>query len=122
MIRLQSALATAMDLANCVSQREAVKREYVTQTKAMWEKHFALVDLKWKFPSFGGKEDEELFQDRERVPKRIKTEISKYISLCISEISSQPFSSDRIPLKLCTPCDDNVGSPIIMEPMMKPKD
>lgn len=77
MIRLQSELATAMDLANRVLQREAVKREHATRTSAMWEKRFALADLKRKFPALGGREDEELFLDRERVPKRIKTNVPK---------------------------------------------
>lgn len=68
-----------MDLANRVLQRETVKREHISQTKAMWEKRFALVDLKRKFPTLGTKEDEELFQDRERVPKKIKTDFSKCV-------------------------------------------
>ena len=77
MIRLQAELATAMDLANRVLQRETIKREQATQSRSMWEKRFALVDLKRKFPTLGSKEDEELFQDRERVPKRIKTDVQK---------------------------------------------
>ncbi|KAF7798750.1 hypothetical protein EIP86_009975 [Pleurotus ostreatoroseus] len=71
----------------------------------MWERWFALVDLKRKFPSLGSREDEELFQDRGRMPKKIKTN----------------FSSGRLPLKLRTPRETEFGSPII-EPMMKPKD
>ena len=80
MMRLQSELATAMDLANRVLQREAVKREQASQTKAMWEKRFALVDLKRKFPALGTKEDEELYQDRERIPKKIKTDLPKCVA------------------------------------------
>ncbi|KAF7800350.1 hypothetical protein EIP86_011600 [Pleurotus ostreatoroseus] len=105
MIRLQGELAVAMDLANRVLQRETTKRDQAAQTKALWERRFALVDLKRKFPALGSREDEELFQDRERVPKRIKTD----------------FSSGRLPLKLRTPRETEFGSPII-EPMMKPKD
>ncbi len=76
MIRLQSELASAMDLAKGIVRREVAKRDLVVQTSSVWEKRFALVDLKRKFPSLGTKEDEELFQDRERVPNRIKTEAS----------------------------------------------
>ncbi|KAJ3544523.1 hypothetical protein NM688_g5734 [Phlebia brevispora] len=56
-----SKLATAADLANRVLQREAVKREHVMQTKAIWAKSFTFVDLKRNFPSLDSKEDEELF-------------------------------------------------------------
>ena len=88
MVRLQTELATAMDLANRVLQREAVKREHTTQTKSMWEKRFALVDLKRKFPALGGKEDEELFQDRERVTKKIKTDVAKWVVVMSSSVRS----------------------------------
>ena len=79
MTRLRDELAVAMDFANRVLQRETTKREQVAQTKALWERRFALVDLKRKFPALGSREDEELFQDRERVPKRIKTDFSRYV-------------------------------------------
>ena len=80
MIRLQSELATAMDLAKGVLQREALKRDVVTQGKGMWERRFALVDVKRKFPSLGTKEDEDLFQDKERAPKKIKTDVARYVT------------------------------------------
>ncbi|KAJ3545110.1 hypothetical protein NM688_g5664 [Phlebia brevispora] len=61
--------SSAVRASNCRGPgkpSEAVKREHVTQTKAMWEKRLALVD-----------EDKKLFQVRERVPKRIETGILK---------------------------------------------
>ncbi|PSR71467.1 hypothetical protein PHLCEN_2v12734 [Hermanssonia centrifuga] len=105
MIRLQSELASAMDLAKGIVRREVSKRDLAVQTSSVWEKRFALVDLKRKFPSLGTKEDEELFQDRERVPKRIKTE-----------------ASGRLPLKLRTRDPGEYGSPISAQPIMKPKE
>ncbi|KAI0341412.1 hypothetical protein BDW22DRAFT_1358947 [Trametopsis cervina] len=105
MIRLQSELATAMELAKGVSQREALKRDVASQGKNMWEKRLALVDMKRKFPMLGSKEDEELFQDKERVAKKSKPELS-----------------GRLPLKLRANRDGDYGSPITTEPMMKPKD
>ena len=57
---------------------ETTKREQVVQTKALWEQSFALVDLNRKFPTLGSGEDEDPFQDRERVPKSIKTDFSRY--------------------------------------------
>lgn len=76
MIRLQSELATAMELANSALQREGLKREFASHGKSVWESRFALVDLKRKFPALGAKEDEELFHDKERVPKKIRTDTS----------------------------------------------
>ncbi|KZP22575.1 hypothetical protein FIBSPDRAFT_952694 [Athelia psychrophila] len=40
----------------------------------VWDKRLALVDLKHKFPTLGAKEDEELLHNKERIPKRIKTD------------------------------------------------
>ena len=79
MIRLQSELSTAMSLANEVLSREKIKQQVALEGKGMWQKRFVLVDMKRKFPTLGTKEDEELFQDRERVPKKIKTDISGYV-------------------------------------------
>lgn len=82
MIRLQSELTTALELAKGVLQRESLKRQVAVEGKAMWERRFIAVDMKRKFPQLGSKEDEELFQDRERVPKKIKTDVSGYV-LCL---------------------------------------
>lgn len=79
MIRLQTELATAMELAKGVLQRENVKRDAAIQGKNMWEKRFVVVDMKRKFPILGTKEDEELFQDRERVPKKAKADVPGYV-------------------------------------------
>jgi enhancer of polycomb-like protein len=74
MIRLQSELNTAFELATSTQQREAQKRDLMIHSASVWESRLTLIDLKRKFPSFGAKEDEELFYDKERVPKKIKTE------------------------------------------------
>lgn len=79
MIRLQSELATAMELATSVLQREGLKREAANHGSGVWESRFLLIDLKRKFPTLGAKEDEELFYDRERVPKKIKPEMHGYV-------------------------------------------
>ncbi|EKM52072.1 uncharacterized protein PHACADRAFT_212666 [Phanerochaete carnosa HHB-10118-sp] len=106
MIRLQSELATAMELATSVIQREGFKREAATHGSGVWESRFMLVDLKRKFPALGAKEDEELFYDRERVPKKIKPEMS-----------------GRLPIKLRTTRDPaEYGSPTTQEPIMPPKE
>ena len=81
MIRLQTELATAMELANNALQREGLKREFASHGKNVWESRFGLVDLKRKFPALGVKEDDELFHDKERVPKKIKVETSGLVSL-----------------------------------------
>ena len=74
MSRLQTELDTALELAKNVLQREELKQELAAHTKNVWESRFSFIDLKRKFPSFGSKEDEELFHDKERVPKRIKVD------------------------------------------------
>ncbi|KAI0687709.1 enhancer of polycomb-like-domain-containing protein [Cytidiella melzeri] len=106
MIRLQSELTTAMELAKGVCQREALKRHAALEGKGMWERRFAMVDVKRKCPMLGTKEDDELFQDRERVPKKIKAD-----------------TPGRIPIKLRTTRESgDYGSPVTTEPVMKPKD
>ncbi|KAI0793285.1 enhancer of polycomb-like-domain-containing protein [Abortiporus biennis] len=103
MVRLQGELATAMDLARGVLSREKTKKDAIGLTLDVWDKRFALVDLKHKFPSLGTKEDDELFVDREKVKKpRLE-------------------ASGRIPLKLRTR-ENGEFSPITQEPMMKPKE
>jgi enhancer of polycomb-like protein len=78
MIRLQSELTTALELAKGVLQRETLKRHVATEGKSMWERRFVAVDMKRKFPQLGSKEDEELFHDKERVPKKIKADTTGY--------------------------------------------
>lgn len=123
MIRLQAELATAMELAKAVQQRELVKRDAAVQGKSMWEKRFALVDIKRKFPILGTKEDEELFQDKERVLKKIKTDVPGYVDCLLLVVHSADSPLSRLPLKLRTPRDSGeYGSPVATEPMMRPKD
>ena len=70
LLRLQSELLSSLDLAKNVLSRENIKRDTAKQAQNVWEKRFALVDLKRRFPTLGVKEDEELLHDKERVPKR----------------------------------------------------
>lgn len=75
--------------------RETLKRDAARQSQNVWDKRLALVDLKRKFPSLGAKEDEELLHDKERIPKRIKTDsaFAGYVFDsydCISSVLTQP--------------------------------
>jgi len=72
LIRLQSELLTAYEMANSVLLREKLKREASQQARAVWERREDLVNMKRRFLSLGSKEDEELFYDKERVPKKPK--------------------------------------------------
>ncbi|TFY53253.1 hypothetical protein EVG20_g10201, partial [Dentipellis fragilis] len=83
LMRLQSELATALDLVNLVKARETLKREVAQQGRNVWDKREELANLKRKFPSLGAKEDEELFYDKERVAKKPKVEVPTRIGLKI---------------------------------------
>ena len=79
--RLQLELESAHDLAKSLCQREAVKREILQCSKAVWEGRETMVNLKRKFPSLGVKEDDELLVDKERPLKKLRQSDSKYVSL-----------------------------------------
>ncbi|EAU90006.2 NuA4 histone acetyltransferase subunit [Coprinopsis cinerea okayama7 len=68
--RLQTEFAYPLELAKLVLQREMVKKECAVQGRQIWERRLALVDLKRKFPSFSG-QDEELLVDKERPKKDV---------------------------------------------------
>ena len=87
MIRLQAELAAAMDLAKHIVQRETFKRDTAVQGQSVWEKRFVAMDLKRKFPFLATKDDEELFQDKERVPKKVKPTEAAYVALSILYIA-----------------------------------
>ena len=74
MIRLQTELSTAIEIAAQVQTRETLKRDSMIHSASVWESRIALVDLKRKFPTLGTKEDEEYFYDKERIPKKPKNE------------------------------------------------
>ena len=65
-----------MVLASDVKDRELKKQEIGVAGQAVWETRFTLIDLKRKYPALGTKEDEELLHDKERVPKKAKTDSS----------------------------------------------
>ena len=79
MVRLQGELKTTADLVNWIVQRELFKKEVTAHSQVVWDKRFGLIDLKRKFPALGSKEDDELFFDKERVSKKVKTESSTYV-------------------------------------------
>lgn len=72
--RLQSELTNALDIAGEVITRESLKKEALQQSQQVWEQRFIFSDLKRKFPTLSTKEDDELLIDKERAPKRVKTE------------------------------------------------
>jgi enhancer of polycomb-like protein len=80
LLRLQAELAVSLELAQCVLSRENVKKEVARQTENVWERRLAILELKRKFPALGDKADEELLQDKERVPKIPKTDGLSYVS------------------------------------------
>ncbi|OBZ78426.1 Enhancer of polycomb-like protein 1 [Grifola frondosa] len=106
MFRLQAELATTLEMAKVVAQREVFKRDASVHGHELWEKRLALVDLKRHQPSLSTKEDEELLYDKERVPKKPKMEIS-----------------GRIPIKIRTRDNGDASSPVTHgEPQVRPKE
>ncbi|KAI0944834.1 hypothetical protein AcW1_001669 [Taiwanofungus camphoratus] len=106
LLRLRAELDTSVDLARSIQQREVFKRNAAVHGHAVWEKRLALVDLKRKYHSLGSKEDDELFYDKERVPKRPKLE-----------------ATGRIPLRLRTRDNGELASPVAhAEPTIRPKE
>lgn len=62
-------------MAQLVLSRENQKREAAHEAQRVWEKRLDFVDLKRKFPALlGGKEDEELLFDKERIKRPLPSE------------------------------------------------
>ena len=78
--RLQQELESAHDLARSLCQREALKRDILQCSKAVWEGRETMVSLKRKFPTLGLKEDDELLVDKERPPKKLRPSESRLVS------------------------------------------
>ncbi|KDQ53289.1 hypothetical protein JAAARDRAFT_137127 [Jaapia argillacea MUCL 33604] len=74
LMRLQTELLSSLELAKEVIDRENVKRATIKVGQGVWEKRMAFVDLKRKYPMMGAPEDFELLHDKERVPKRPRTD------------------------------------------------
>lgn len=70
LLRIKGELASAHELTRNILTRETQKREVLLESKNVWEKRMVLVDLKRKFPQLGGRDEEELLYDRERVAKK----------------------------------------------------
>jgi len=93
LVRLQSELAMSLELSKLVLARETLKKEYGPQAQNVWEKRLNVVELKRKFPTLGDKADEELLQDKERVPKAPKVEgLSRLPGLKLRPRDSGPNS------------------------------
>lgn len=78
MIRLKGELVSAFELAKNVLNREIQKRDVQIEARSVWDKRMALVDMKRRFPLLGGIIEEDLFFDKERVPKRPKPSDTSY--------------------------------------------
>ncbi|TBU39160.1 enhancer of polycomb-like-domain-containing protein [Dichomitus squalens] len=107
MVRLQNELAMALDIVRLVQQREILKRDSHIHGRNLWDKRQTLADLKRAHPSLGSKEDDELFLDKEKPPKKPKVETT------------------RPSLKLRHPPRENgeVGSPVAQPtPVIRPKE
>ncbi|KAH7904491.1 hypothetical protein BJ138DRAFT_1237334 [Hygrophoropsis aurantiaca] len=106
LIRLQTELIQAMELAKLLLSRETTKQDSVQQTIQVCEKRLEFVDLKCKFPSLATKDDDELLYDKEKVVKKIKVE-----------------TAGRIGLKLRTGGSGDPGSPAMpVEAAIRPRD
>lgn len=75
MVRLQTELATALDMVRLVQQRESVKREAQFHGQGVWNRRQTIIDLKRAHPSIGAKDDEDLLMDREKPAKKPKVDV-----------------------------------------------
>ena len=74
MVRLQNELAMALDIIRLIQQREILKQDSHQHATNLWNKRQTLADVKRAHPSLGTKEDDELFLDKERPPKKPRVE------------------------------------------------
>ena len=68
-----------MEMARNIMAREVHKKEAYIESRMVWEKRHAFVDLKRKYPMLGGREEEDLLFDKERIPKRPKPAENVYV-------------------------------------------
>ena len=104
--------------------REIHKKEAYLETRSVWERRQAFVDLKRKFPTLGGREEEDLLFDKERIPKKPKpvVEPAPYV-LCLLDSRSHRLTSHSVPpVRLPKRPNDASASPAPVEPQMRPKD
>lgn len=78
LVRLQNELAMALDIIRLIQQREILKQDSHTHAASLWTKRQTLADIKRAHPSLGTKEDDELFLDKERPPKKPRVE-TRYV-------------------------------------------
>ncbi|THH09472.1 hypothetical protein EW145_g1997 [Phellinidium pouzarii] len=106
LLRLKGELTHAFELARNILNREVIKRESYNEAKAVWERRMALVDLKRRFSVYGGRDEEDLLFDKERVPKKQKPSDPSSLALRIKHRSN----------------GDASASPVPIEPQVRPKD
>ncbi|KAL5512537.1 hypothetical protein ACEPAG_3190 [Sanghuangporus baumii] len=103
LLRLKAELGHAAELARTVLAREVHKKEAHLEAKEVWEKRLAFLELKRRHPALAGKDDEDVLVEKERPPKKPKTESAPTI-----RIRSRPV--------------DPSASPAPPEPQIRPRD
>ena len=68
--RLQAELQYPLELAGMILARETQKKDCADQSRDIWEKRLAFVDLKRKLSMPSDKGDEDLLIDKERPVKK----------------------------------------------------
>ena len=115
MVRLQNELAMALDIIRLIQQREILKQDSHQHASNLWNKRQTLADVKRAHPSLGTKEDDELFLDKERPPKKPRVE-TRYAPRQKADVpySSADLRSSWASLKLRHPPreNDDVGSAV----------
>lgn len=87
LLRLQAELIAAQALVDSVIQRENNKKLAYTEAYNLAEKRLELIELKAMQPSLSVRDDEDLLIDKERPPKRSRTDSSiKYDSILSTRI------------------------------------
>lgn len=122
--RLRDELDEALKLSNFLMRREKAKRESAHHAHTVWDKRFTLAEFKRKYPSLCSKEDDDLFYDKERVPKKPRLESTAYVNLPDVLFVNSLFVHSRIPLKLARPRENgDLASPTTYtEPPIRPKE
>lgn len=121
--RLKGELAHAFELSRNVLIREAFKRECNAEARRVSERRMDFADVKRKFTALGGRDDEELLFDKERVSKKSKMDGSS----CVSNTNSLSFILHRCRAPGVSKTrrganGDLSSSPSPLEPCQLPKD
>ena len=96
----------------------------LVETRALWEKRLAFVELKKQFPSLGALGEEELLFDKERVPKNPRRTDTRYAYPSLVEVQfvdTLRLSGQILRIKN-RGSGETSSSPAPAEPTVKPKD